>query len=66
MNTKRKNKRPIYTITGEAIDQETIIRQRPMIEDFVRENTKKHFRKTSVKWNMNSKGNFNFTVEFYA
>lgn len=66
MNTKRKNKRPVYTITGIAIDQETVVRQRPQIEDYVRENSGKHFRKTSVRWNMNKAGNFDFTIEFYA
>lgn len=66
MSTKHRSKRPVYTIKGEALDQETIIRQRPIIEDYVRENSGKHFRKTFVKWDMNDKGNFNFSIEFYA
>lgn len=66
MSTKRRTRRPIYVINGVAIDQETIIRQRPLIEDYVRENSGKSFRKTSVKWNMNPDGNFDFSIEFYA
>lgn len=66
MNTKRKTKKPVYVIRGVAIDQEAIIRQRPMIEDYVRESMHKKFRKTSVNWDMNKEGNFDFTVEFYA
>jgi hypothetical protein len=53
-------------INGTAIDQETIIRQRSCIEDYVRENSGKQFRKTNVKWNMNDQGHFDFTIEFYA
>ena len=53
-------------INGTAIDQETIIRQRSYIEDYVRENSGKQFRKTNVKWNMNDQGHFDFTIEFYA
>jgi hypothetical protein len=66
MSTKRRSKKPVYTITGVAIDQETIIRQRSQIEDYVRENSGKEFRKTSVRWNMNKAGNFEFSIEFYA
>lgn len=66
MNTKRRNRKPVYTISGVALDQETIVRQRPWIEDYVRENSGKTFRKTFVKWNMNQEGNFDFTIEFYA
>lgn len=65
MNTKRK-RRPILVITGEALDQETIIRQRSYIEDYVRENMNANFRKTKVFWDMNDSGNFSFSVEFYA
>lgn len=66
MSTKRKTKKPMYVIRGEAIDQEAIIRQRPLIEDYVREDMHKKFRKTSVSWDMNKNGNFDFVVEFYA
>jgi len=66
MSTKHRSKRPVYTINGIALDQETIIRQRPLIEDYVRENSGKRFRKTSVKWNMNDSGTFDFNIEFYA
>ena len=66
MNTKRRSRRPVHVINGTAIDQETIIRQRSYIEDYVRENSGKQFRKTNVKWNMNNQGNFYFTIEFYA
>lgn len=65
MSTKRRNKKPVYTVKGVAIDQETIIRQRGMIEDYVRQDMRKKFRKTSVSWNMNDSGNFDFSIEFY-
>lgn len=65
MNTKHK-RRPVTVINGEAIDQETIIRQRPLIEDYVRHDMKVKFRKTKVFWDMNNKGYFNFSIEFYA
>jgi len=66
MNMKRKTKRPVYIIKGEALDQETVIRQRPLIEDYVRTDLKKYFRKTNATWEMNTKGNFDFRIEFYA
>lgn len=66
MSTKRWNKRPFYFIEGEAIDQEAIIRVRPQIEQYVRYDLKKNFKKTNVTWDMNDKGNFNFKIEFYG
>ena len=66
MSTKRWNKKPFYIIEGEALDQETIIRIRPQIEQYVRDDLKKHFKKTNITWDMNSKGNFNFKLEFYG
>ena len=65
MNTKYRKKRPVYTVRGTALDQETIIRQRSMIEDYVKHDMKKKFRKTSVSWNMNDSGNFDFSIDFY-
>lgn len=65
MSMKRKSRRSIYTVSGTAIDQETIIRQRPMIEDYVKVDMRKSFKKTSLSWDMNDKGNFNFTIDFY-
>lgn len=55
----------IYSIAGEAIDQEAIIRIRPQIEDYVREN---HidFTYTSINWNMNNKDFFDFVIKFWA
>lgn len=66
MSTKRKGKKPVYVVRGVAFDQETVIRQRPLIEDYVRVDIGKKFRKTSVSWDMNKEGNFDFSVEFYA
>ena len=66
MSTKRKNKKPVYVVRGTAIDQEAIIRQRPLIEDYVKTDMHRRFRKTSVFWDMNKNGTFDFSVEFYA
>ena len=66
MNMKRRTKKPVYIIKGEAIDQETIIRQRPIIEDYVRTDMKKFFKKTNMVWEVNEKENYNFRIEFYA
>lgn len=65
MSTKFRKKRPVYTVRGTALDQETIIRQRSLIEDYVKTDMKKTFRKTSVTWNMNKDGNFDFSIDFY-
>lgn len=65
MSMKRKTRKSIYTVSGTAIDQETIIRQRSIIEDYVRVDMKKSFKKTSLSWDMNDKGNFNFRIDFY-
>jgi hypothetical protein len=64
--SNKKRRRPVAVVNGEALDQEVIIRQRPLIEDYIRESGKVKFRKTKVFWSMNKKGNFDFTVEFYA
>ena len=66
MSMKRKSKKPIYVVRGTAIDQETIVRQRPLIEGHVRDEMRKKFRKTSISWDMNKDGTFDFSVEFYA
>lgn len=62
-----KRSRPVHKITGEAIDQETIVRLRPKMEDYVKVDLGKSFRKTDLKWNMNNDNNhFTFTLNFYA
>jgi hypothetical protein len=61
-----KRSKPVYKLSGEALDQETIIRLRPKMEDYVREDLGKTFRKTDLKWNMNDKNHFTFTMNFYA
>ena len=55
----------VYSFTGEAKDQETIVRQRPMYEDYVRERNNVNFSSSKIFWNMNKVGNFNFKMEFY-
>jgi hypothetical protein len=61
-----KRSKRVYQVKGDAIDQETIIRLRPKMEDYVREDLSKTFKKTDLKWNMNEKGFFTFTLNFYA
>ena len=53
-----------YVLKGEALDQETIIRQRPWIEDYVRESLGKEFSKTKLTWNLMRNGNFKFRLDF--
>lgn len=54
-----------FPVTGTAIDQETIIRLRPQIENFFKDDLKKEFKKTNLEWNMNKDGHFWFTLYFY-
>jgi hypothetical protein len=61
-----RRSKPVYKISGEALDQETIVRLRPKMEDYVKQDLGKTFRKTSMRWNMNEKKNFTFTINFYA
>lgn len=52
-----------YVLTGEAVDQETIIRQRSWYEDEVKK-MGIEFSKTQLKWNIKNNGNFSFKLEF--
>jgi hypothetical protein len=63
MSTKIKED-TVYVLTGEAKDQETIIRQRKWYEDEVAKF--REFASTKLIWNMNKKGNFAFQIFFYA
>jgi len=65
-NNKRGGRRPVYTIRGTTLDEETIIRQRSYIEDYVRENSGKKFRKTSLFWSIDKDGVSSFSIEFYG
>jgi hypothetical protein len=63
---KQRNKKTVYVVKGIALDQQTIDRQRPQIEDYVREDLKKKFRKTSVSWEVNKDKTLDFVIEFYG
>jgi hypothetical protein len=63
---RSRNSRKVYELSGEALDQETIVRLRPQIEQYVREDMGKKFSKTNLIWNMNEKKNFTFKIDFYA
>jgi hypothetical protein len=54
-----------YVLTGEALDQETIVKQRSWYEDHVREHIT-DFKETKLRWNMRKNGNFSFKLEFYG
>lgn len=54
-----------YVLVGEAVDQETIIKQREWYEDHVRDNIT-DFSKTELKWNMRKNGNFSFKLKFFG
>lgn len=62
---KAKTK-PVYVVTGEAKDQETIIRQKHLYEDYVSSTLGKSYSRTELFWNMNKSGNFEFRMDFYA
>ena len=64
MSMKQRNKKTVYVVKGIALDQQTIDRQRPQIEDYVREDLKKKFRKTSVSWEVNKDKTLDFVIEF--
>lgn len=63
---RRSKSKKVYEVSGEAMDQETIIRLRPQMEDYVKNDLNKNFSKTKLEWNMNDKTHFNFTIRFYA
>lgn len=63
---RSKNSRKVYELSGEALDQETIIRLRPQIEGYVRDDMGKKFSSTKLTWNMNDNRNFIFKIDFYA
>lgn len=54
-----------YHISGEALDQETIIRLRPQIEDYVKEEFF-DFSSTELYWKLNDKGNFDYEIHFFV
>jgi hypothetical protein len=63
---KHSRKKKVYRISGEAMDQETIIKLRSKMEDYVKTDLGKTFSNTDLKWNMAENSNFNFTIDFYA
>ena len=63
---KQKSNRPVYVVTGEVLDKETLVRLRPYMEDHVREGMKRKFETTKLYSAMNSKKQFDFKLEFYG
>jgi hypothetical protein len=59
-----EEREPDYIIDGEAKDQETIIRQRSHIEEFVKD-TISPFSRSMLYWNMTEKGTFEFELHFW-
>ena len=57
------NIEPIHEVSGEALDQETIIRLRAKVEDFVSDTIT--FSRTELFWSMNSDGLFDYVLKFY-
>jgi hypothetical protein len=57
--------KPVYIVSGEALDQETVIRLKPKIEDFVENTLCKQFSRSTTLWNLNSKGHFDFKIKFW-
>jgi len=60
---KKSQEDAVYSVTGEAKDQETIVRQRQAIEEYVRESGE-DFSRTELFWNLNEDGNFDFEIKF--
>lgn len=56
--------KPDHVVDGEAKDQETILRQRKHIEDFVSSNFG-DIKETKLYWNMTEKGTFHFELHFW-
>jgi hypothetical protein len=56
----------VYQVSGEAKDQETILRLRAKMEDYVKTDLGKNFSTTSLRWDMMENQNFSFTLDFYV
>jgi archaellum biogenesis ATPase FlaH len=64
---KKNRKSIIHSVKGEALDQETVIRLRSKIENYIRDDMQVTFKYTKVIWNKNEHNdNFNFIINFYA
>lgn len=57
--------KPIYVVSGEAVDQEKIIELMPQIEDYVREHHGE-FSSRTINWNMNKNNHFDYIIKFWA
>lgn len=55
----------VLTVTGRAIDQETVVRLMPQIKDYVREDEKVKFNRTSYSWDYAEDGVLDYKVCFY-
>ena len=56
--------KPDHIVDGEAKDQETILRQRKTIEQYI-EDTMGPVDRTKLYWNMTEKGSFEFALHFW-
>jgi hypothetical protein len=56
----------VYQVSGEAKDQETILRLSAKMEDYVKTDLGKNFSTTSLRWDMMENQNFSFTLDFYV
>jgi hypothetical protein len=65
-NYKNRPTKQVYEVKGESLDQETIVRLRPQIEDYVKVDLNKKFRRTELHWDMRPNTHFDFTIKFYA
>jgi hypothetical protein len=55
---------PDHIVDGVAKDQETILRQRPTIEEYIAD-TMQPVERTKLYWNMTDKGTFEFALHFW-
>lgn len=56
----------VYQVSGEAKDQETILRLRAKMEDYVKTDLGKKFSTTSLRWDMMENQHFSFTLDFHV
>lgn len=65
MSQQSEDRTAVYRLRGEALDQETIIRQRGQIEEYLVEDGI-NFSEVELFWNLNHDGHFDFEMVFYA
>jgi hypothetical protein len=61
-----KKAKRLYRLDGVALDQETVIRLRPKIESYVKDDLGISFKTSSMRWEMLENSSFKFHIDFYG